>query len=147
MNRQRSRINVFLVDDDVAILRIASKYLSDSFADRVNLWTTEDSRAAVAQFDESQCDLLITDIQMPEIDGLEVLRFAKTRNPWTQVVMFTGHNTIDRMSQAIELGASDYLLKPIVSDDFKAVVEQQLQRIARWKQTLVATMRHAPSRP
>lgn len=69
---------------------------------------------------------------MPGADGLELMRCAKRRNPWTQVIVVTAHSTWDRLSKAIEIGASDYVLKPIDHKELAIVLDQAYARLIRW---------------
>jgi DNA-binding NtrC family response regulator len=133
------RLNVILVDDDAAITRLAQKYLRTEFADEFNLAVFNDPREARRALDETGCDLLLSDIKMPELSGLEMLRFAKERNAWTQVIFLTGHSTWDHIAAAIECGATDYLLKPLDRGDFLRVVREACERIARWQNAVRAT--------
>jgi DNA-binding NtrC family response regulator len=133
------KLNLFVVDDDPALTRLADKYLRGPFGERVTLTTFNDSQAARQQIEDSGCDLLISDIQMPGLDGLELLRVAKRRNAWSQVIFMTGHSTWDRIAEAIEAGACDYLLKPLVREDLQRVVEQSCERLARWQKVVRAT--------
>jgi DNA-binding NtrC family response regulator len=131
--------NVILVDDDAAITRLAEKYLQTGFGEAISLTTFNDPLAARQALDEQGCDLLLSDIQMPGLNGLAMLRFVKTRNAWTQVIFMTGHSTWDCIAEAIENGATDYLLKPLDRKDFLHVVQQACERIARWQKAVRAT--------
>lgn len=133
------KLNLFVVDDDPSIIRLADKFLRASFADRVNLTTFSDPQRARESIEDTGCDVLISDIQMPGLDGLEMLRIAKQRNAWTQVIFMTGHSTWDCIAAAIEAGACDYLLKPLNRDDLNRVVEQSCERLARWQKVVRAT--------
>jgi len=131
--------NVILVDDDPIITRLAEKYLRAEFRTEFALTVFNDPREARRAIDETGCDLLLTDIQMPELTGIEMLRFAKQRNAWTQVIFLTGHSTWDHIAAAIESGATDYLLKPLERSDFLRVVHQACERIDRWQNAVRAT--------
>ena len=133
------KLNVILVDDDVAITRLAEKYLRTEFQDQFTLSVYNDPLAARRALDTGSCDLLLSDIEMPELGGMDMLRFAKDRNAWTQVIFLTGHSTWDRIAEAIESGATDYLLKPLDRGDFLHVVRQTFERIGRWQSAVRAT--------
>ena len=133
------KLNLFLVDDDTAITRLAEKYLRTEFGDTVSLAVFNDPLTARHAIDEQGCDLLLSDIQMPGLSGLEMLRFAKARNAWTQVIFMTGHSSWDCIAEAIENGAMDYLLKPLDRKDFLHVVKQACERIERWQKVVRAT--------
>jgi DNA-binding NtrC family response regulator len=133
------KLNLFVVDDDPALTRLADKYLRGKFGDRVTFTSFNDSHAARQKIEDTGCDLLISDIQMPGLNGIELLRIAKRRNAWTQVMFMTGHSTWDRIAEAIEAGACDYLLKPLVCEDLQRVVDQSCERLARWQKVIRAT--------
>jgi DNA-binding NtrC family response regulator len=78
---------------------------------------------------------------MPAPDGFDVLRAAKRRNPWVQVLMVTGHSSIERIEAAIEAGASDFLVKPLDGNEFKHVVTECIHRVGRWRKALHQTFR------
>jgi DNA-binding response OmpR family regulator len=73
---------------------------------------------------------------MPQIDGIELLRFAKSRNALTQVLFLTGHSTQDTLLGALEFGATDYLLKPIDREQLVARLQEAQSRKRRWQQAL-----------
>jgi len=70
--------------------------------------------------------LVCLDMQMPEMDGLEVLKKIKSREPSTGVIMVTSNNTVNAAVQALKLGAADYIIKPADRDKFLATVEEGL---------------------
>lgn len=137
--RQTRVLNLILLDDDESITRLAQRYLDSEFVGRMNLRVFNDSREARHAIDESGCDILVSDIQMPDFNGLELLRYAKQRNHWTQVVFMTAHSTWDCIAEAIENGASDYLLKPLDGDELIRIVEETRQRLMRWQQAVRTT--------
>ncbi|PQO35208.1 response regulator [Blastopirellula marina] len=130
------KLNVVIVDDDPSMKRLLMQVLSNRFEDRVNLWGFTDPHEAQQWMDQNCCDLLISDIEMPNIDGMGMLIFAKRRNSWTQVIFLTGHSSWDRVTEAIENGASDFLLKPLDKDELVKLVDQELERFVRWQTAL-----------
>ncbi|MEQ8786849.1 MAG: response regulator [Pirellulaceae bacterium] len=136
-------LNLLVVDDDPSIVRIVKTYLEKGLPADINLHTATSPEEAQTWLDEHCCDILISDIEMPGISGLDMLRFARHRNAWTQVVFLTGHSTWDRIAEAIENGASDYLLKPINRDELIDVVSQTRSRMIRWQQALKGTLHSA----
>jgi len=135
------KLNLLVVDDDPSITRLVSSYLSSALPDDVVITTLNNPAEAQKWIQRHCCDLLISDIEMPGIDGLEMLRFAKGQNAWTQVVFLTGHSTWDRIAEAVEFGASDYLLKPIDREDLVSVITMVCSRIRRWQSAVLDTLR------
>jgi DNA-binding NtrC family response regulator len=85
-------------------------------------------------------DLLITDLIMPGISGLELLRSAKRSNVWTQVMVVTGHSNVQALMDAMDLGATDYLLKPLKFEELEEAITNCLKRTQRWRNALVDTI-------
>ena len=137
------KINLLVLDDDPSMVRLVSKVLQDKLPEALAVSQATDPSAARQWLEENCCDILISDIEMPEIDGLAMLQFAKSRNAWTQVIFLTGHSTLDRIGEAMENGASDYLLKPVDHAELVDVVAQHCRRAARWRAALHGTFRPA----
>jgi DNA-binding NtrC family response regulator len=89
-----------------------------------------DGREALGALDESPSDLLLTDIHMPEMDGLELLAEVKARYPETVVLMMTAFSSIDSAVEAMRRGAEDYLSKPLQLADAQMSIERALERRA-----------------
>ena len=139
------KLNLLLIDDDPAIVRLAKAYLDGALLDRLNIYAMTDPGQARKWIDDHCCDILVSDIEMPGTDGLEMLEFAKQSNSWTQVIFITAHSTWDRISAAIEKGATDYLIKPIQRDELIDLVSQQCDRLGRWQVALHDTL--SPTSP
>ena len=135
MTSQRS-FNLVLVDDASDMGRLIEKYLTADLDGLVRVTTMTNSADARKWIDEHNCDILISDIEMPGSDGLSMLRFAKSRNAWTRVIFMTAYSTWDRIAESIENGASDYLLKPIHRDDVVQLVKQECERLSRWQRAI-----------
>ncbi|MEQ9322104.1 MAG: sigma-54 dependent transcriptional regulator, partial [Polyangiaceae bacterium] len=84
-------------------------------------------RALLEALDDESYDLLLTDLKMPDIDGLEVLRRVKARFPEMPVVLLTAHGTVSTAVAAMKEGAYDYLEKPVDNDACRAVVARALE--------------------
>jgi len=139
------KLNVLIVDDDATLTRLVHKYLITDLGEQINVEIIHSGDLAKSRLDHHGCDILLCDIEMPECDGLEILRFAKLRNAWTQVIFMTAHSTWDRISEAIENGATDYLLKPINRTELSQVISQECARLHRWQQAVVGTLRSVAS--
>jgi DNA-binding NtrC family response regulator len=113
--------NILIVDDDQIILESLCEYLTLE-----NYTTTAASTIAQAKqkLKEQTFALIITDVNMPDGDGFEILELAKEHYPRTVVLMITGYGTIESAVEAIKKGAYDYLTKPIVDDDLLLAVER-----------------------
>lgn len=75
---------------------------------------------------EDRFDLVLTDLKMPDMDGIEVLRSIKGKWPETQVIIVTGYQTVDTAVKAIKLGAYDYIEKPFTPDALISAVAEAM---------------------
>jgi CheY-like chemotaxis protein len=82
---------------------------------------------ALAHFSKTEVDLLLADLRLPDIDGLEVIRRVKSRWPATGVVVITGYASVSSAVDAMKLGSFDYLPKPFTEDEIKAAVDGALK--------------------
>src|SRR5512143_1200790 len=107
--------DTILVVDDEQIIRESA-----SFILRKEGFTVEEApngKAAYEKFLEKTFDLVITDLEMPEMKGLELLSKIREVNPQTIVIILTAYGSLETAISALRLGASDYLLKPIEFDE------------------------------
>jgi len=116
---------ILIVDDEEIVIRSCRRILGDSM---YAVDSTQDGRDALRKVDETEYDLMILDIMMPGIDGLEVLQHVKERHPGVDVIMMTGLSEIQTAVKAMKLGAFDYLSKPFDPDELKHVVDRALER-------------------
>jgi PAS domain S-box-containing protein len=119
---QRSRI---LVVDDEMGPRESLRMLLKPFYD---IKTSDTARAALAELGEFRPDLVILDIKMPEIDGLEVLRRIKRIDKAIEVVMITAYASLETVKLALSNGAFEYLIKPFSRQDLEDIVRRALAR-------------------
>jgi len=101
---------VLVVDDERAIREIIRERLETAGYD---VRTAEDGQAALQAFGESGFDVVITDLHMPGIGGLELLRRVKDAAPTAVVIVLTGYGALDSAAEALRNGCDDYLLKPL----------------------------------
>jgi len=137
---------LLLVDDDPLIIRLLTRVIERSLPGEVEVQSMSDPGAACRHLEQELIDVVVTDLEMPGVDGLELLACAKRWNPCTQVLFVTGHTTLDALTEAMERGASDYLLKPLDQTEFLEVVREALKRCRRWRKALAGTLaarRHA----
>lgn len=116
---------ILVVDDEAIVLRSCVRILGEGDY-RVD--TAGTGPEALQKMDSDAADLVILDIKMPGMDGIEVLRRIKETHPETEVIMVTGLSQIDTAVQCMKLGAFDYLPKPFDPTQLKSVVESALER-------------------
>lgn len=137
------KTSVVIVDDEPTIVRVAEKVLIQHFEDALDIFSTTDSEDAHTHISHRPCDILLSDIEMPGVHGLEMLKAARRYNAWTRVIFMTAHSTWDRIAEAIENGAADYLIKPLDHEELVDVVSQERQRLARWHKAVRGTLKAA----
>jgi len=90
----------------------------------------EDGQAALKRLRDSACSLVLLDLKMPRIDGMEVLRQLRTEGIVVPVIMLTAHGSIHDAVEAMKLGAIDFVTKPITPDALRKVVAEVIARQA-----------------
>ena len=101
---------LLLIDDEPDILRVLSMSLK---ADGYDVISAQNGAEGVAAFEKEKPDIVITDIKMPGMDGIEVLKKVKGLNPDAEVIIITGHGDIENAIEALKHGASDFINKPV----------------------------------
>ena len=140
MNAFSETTKLLLVDDDPNMVRLLKTIIQRQFEDEIELTSLTDPKEARKQIEGQIVDILITDLEMPGVNGLELLRCAKRRNACTQVLFMTGHSTLHALTDALESGASDYLLKPLDQAQLIKLVGDAQERLLRWREALVRTL-------
>jgi DNA-binding NtrC family response regulator len=122
-NRQPARI---LVAEDEANLRLVLQKELQRMGHEVRV--AADGEAALKLLEESNVDVLLSDINMPQLDGMELLRRIHQRPNPPEVIMLTGHATVESAIEAMKLGAYDYLSKPYRIAELDALVKQAAEK-------------------
>ena len=127
--------SILVVDDEPAIQDILTWALS---AEGYRVATAGNGKEALARVEEEDFDIIVTDIVMPGLDGLEVLERSRVLNPRAAVIVMTAYAALETAIAALRRGASDYLEKPFSVDLLKERVQRLLQyRETIWKDRLV----------
>ncbi|MBF0211821.1 MAG: response regulator [Desulfamplus sp.] len=108
------QFNVLLVDDEEDFLSTLSKRLKKR---QLNILTASNGQEALNIIKDSPVDVVVLDMKMPGINGLDTLKEIKLINRLIEVIMLTGHANIEVAVKGMELGAYDYLMKPMNIDD------------------------------
>ena len=115
---------ILVVDDEANLRRVlAAQLLRDGY----EVHTASDGEAGLAMLREHHIDLLITDLRMPKLDGMELMRQALRLEPDLPIVMLTAHGSVDNAVEALKTGAFDYLTKPFDQAEVRAVVRKALR--------------------
>ncbi|MFH0794403.1 MAG: sigma-54 dependent transcriptional regulator, partial [bacterium] len=111
-----------LIVDDEKNTRDGLKWALESRKLRIAL--AADGREALDRLKNDDFDLVITDLKMPNLEGLELLKIIRDRYPSTEVVVLTGHGTVESAVDAMKKGAFDYLIKPVNLDELGLLVDR-----------------------
>src|SRR5213594_4598788 len=121
------RPKILVVEDDPDIRKILEIFLREK---RFHVKVTDGAPAALEMLDQEPIDVILSDVRMPEMSGLELLRHLKERDPDIQLVLMSGYSSVTDAVEAIQLGAADYVEKPI---DFRRL-ERVLQTVLEKRQ-------------
>ncbi|ADV48317.1 sigma-54-dependent Fis family transcriptional regulator [Cellulophaga sp. E16_2] len=116
--------NILIVDDDVNILELLQRQLQLL---NYHIYKAVSVQQALYILKETEIDLLITDIQMPEVDGLELIKYASEHYPKIPKLVITGFPSLDGALNVIKSGATDYLTKPFTKEELKLAVKKSLE--------------------
>src|SRR5688500_13297063 len=118
---------ILIVDDEKGYREVLSVVLG---AEGYEIATAVHGRAGVAHIKKEHCDLIISDVRMPDMDGIEMLRRVREIDAEIGVVLMTAFGTIDTAREAFKLGADDFIQKPFNNEELKMIVERSLERRA-----------------
>jgi len=116
---------IIIVDDEKDTCDIVSKILGD---EGYKTFSTISSRSALAKIKKEKPDLVLMDIKMPGMDGIEMLKCIREIDKSITVVMMTAYGDVDTAREAMRLGAFDYITKPFDIDVLKSVAREALKR-------------------
>lgn len=120
-------LEVLVIDDEP----IVGKRLAPALAKvgcRVEIFT--DPRQALERIAAKEFDIVISDVRMDDVDGLQILRAVGAKSPRAKVIMITGYAMMSLARQAMEQGAFDFIAKPFTPEELRAVVQKAAQALA-----------------
>jgi DNA-binding NtrC family response regulator len=132
------KFRVLIVDDEEDFVETIVKRLKDRGIDAQGVTS---GQAALDLLDTKDVDVVILDVKMPGMDGIETLRAMKKKKPLTEVIMLTGHGSVESGIQGLQLGAYNYVMKPVPLNDLMKQMEQAYER------KLIEEERNRHSRP
>jgi DNA-binding NtrC family response regulator len=130
--------NILIVDDEQGMRQLLSLVFGRAGH---QVRAAENGRRAVELLREASADLIVSDVRMPDMGGIELLRAARELSPDVAVVMMTAFATVETAREAFKLGADDFIQKPFDVDELKLIVEKALelrqlkQEIQDWRKT------------
>jgi two-component system response regulator HydG len=119
---------ILIVDDEQIIRSVLKRKLEQSTS--YNVLTAEDGVPALEIFEQQPVDLVISDLIMSRMNGIELLRNLKRLDPKIPVIIITGYGTLDDAIEAIKLGAEDFIKKPFDMNDVVVTIEKTFSKLA-----------------
>jgi DNA-binding response OmpR family regulator len=119
--------HILVMEDDLSVAKGLAMVLGEE-GYIVNLAGT--GELAMEAFRKKRFDLLVADLRLPDIDGMEVIRKVKEEKPETEVIVITGYGTTAKAVTAMKLGVHDFLPKPFTEDQIKTSIDEALQKHA-----------------
>lgn len=100
--------------------------------------TTQSAIDALEKIKSNKYHIVIIDIEMSKMNGLELLREIKKYDPMTQIIMMTEHSTMDKILSSLEYGANDYIYEPLKSiEGVISVIDFSVQKLERWRAAII----------
>ena len=119
---------ILVVDDEVTVCKSIRKAL---ICEAYDIDIAVSGEEALRMEEEKKYDVMIVDLMMPGLSGLDLLKSLKTKRPAAQVIMVTGYPTMKNTLQAMQIGAFDYLPKPFLPADIRNVVARALAALGK----------------
>ena len=139
------KARLLIVDDEEQFVEALSERLSMRDYDVTTALTGED---AIVKLTNYNFDVVILDVHLPRIDGTDVLREIKNLKPLTEVIMLTGHGTVEIAIEGMKLGAFDILMKPCETEDLTRKIDKAHDRKAEQEDRIrAAKISHSASSP
>jgi len=125
------QIKILIIDDEKAVADILKDFLSDK---EKSVDVCYSGLAGIESIQKNFYDLIIVDLVMPKVGGLDILRYAKKTNPDVLVIIITGHASLETAVMAIKEGAYDYIRKPCKLEEIRIVVENAIDKIKLYRE-------------
>ncbi len=122
--------SILLVDDEESI---RNSFGMDLRQDNFDVTLASSGEEAIKLLNDQQFDTVVTDLSMPGLDGIQVLKEAKKLNSLTGVIILTGYGDMTSAIDALRLGADDYLLKPCEPDELILRIERCLEKLSAFQ--------------
>jgi len=120
--------NILVIDDEVTVCRSCQKILSE---DGYDIIIALNGHEGLERARKEDFDLVIVDLKMPDMNGMEVVEAIKSEQPDIPVIIMTGYSTVPSAVEGMKLGAADYIPKPFTPDEMSAAVQKALQQRER----------------
>ncbi len=131
MEKSVKKVNIFCVDDDEISHKLVKLTLEKHLNCAVICFDNANDCLNTLKDKKTQCSLIITDIKMPDMDGMALLSAVKQLRPWLPVLIVSGYGNVQLAVKAVKAGAMDFVEKPIVADILLPLVISALERSHR----------------
>ena len=133
---EKEKFPILIVDDEPEIVEALIDYLDEYDVDYAY-----DADSALDKIDSGRFKIVLADIMMPGLDGIELLRRIKDRNPGIQVIMMSGQTTVMRVSESMQEGALKYLLKPFDNiSEVDRAIDEAINKLKEWEDVFRKTI-------
>lgn len=132
------KFTLLIVDDEIEIINTLTRFLE--IDDRFIIKSTTDPLDALEIVKKEKIHILLSDIMMPEMSGIDLLSKVKSVDSLTQVIMMTAFSTVSKVVSCLGRGANDYILKPFDNlEDVQKIIDITATKLERWKDVLIET--------
>lgn len=127
-------MNILVVDDDDGVRQFLTMLLSK---EKYEVDEAREPYGALGKLKEKSYDLVITDIRMPNMSGMELVTAMKSAHPLVNIIIITGYSTMSYLVECISKGAVDYFTKPLEDiPEFLHAIRETERRVNRWKRSI-----------
>ena len=120
-------IRILVIDDEPMVCKSCEKIFEDNY----DVTITMSGREGLDRLLQEDFDLVIVDLKMPDMDGMELVKIIKQKRPNTEVVIMTGYSTVETAVEGMKLGAAEFISKPFTPDEMLTAVEEVLKEKVR----------------
>lgn len=122
----KKKLDICIIDDEIVVCKRLAQALT---RDKHSVETFVDSRSAIERINEKSFDIVVTDIRMDNIDGMEVLEYIIKKGDKTKVIMISGYATIEIAREAQAKGAFDFISKPFKPQDLREIISKAAEEL------------------
>lgn len=127
------KTRILVVDDDEMQLSLISRWLQKLSSENLDVIATSNVNEAIGRAIAKEFDICLTDLDMPESNGIKLLKAIKEADPLIPVILMTGVSSRNALESSLSFGADDYFLKPLSWEDLLGSVQFQIARQKRYR--------------
>ena len=128
----KKSFRIMVIDDEpIVVKRLKPALEKSGYEVEVFVNATE----ALARIDDAEFDIVVTDVRMDEVDGIEILSHVNQKSPRTKVIIITGYATIEVAREALAKGAFDFIAKPFKPHELRIVIEKAAEVLSKQEKT------------